>query len=133
MTTLKKGWTLPEAGHRKFIASSIVYALSKFLDRKKYEVVHEGNLDLHNPNSDTPDITVYERDNNYEPIMMIELCFDANEKDTVRSVEIIREIYKIEEAFVYNFESDHWNIHSQSDLFNIDLRKLLDQQLLRYF
>ena len=140
MATLYKGWTLPEAGYRKFISSVLAYALSRDLVRKKFEVVHEGHLDLHNPYSDTPDICVYDVDNNLEPVMIVELCFDSNEKETLRNVEIIREIYSIKEAFVYNIESDRWNRgrHFQSiqtsisDLFKLELSALLSRYLHRY-
>ena len=140
MAALKNDWTLPEAGYRKFISSAMAYALSKSLSRKKFEVVHEGYLDLHNPGSDAPDVIVYEAENNNEPVLMIELCFDANEKDILRTVGIIREIYNVKEAFVFNIESDYWtncsSAHvtkgSYSELFNIDLGILLKNNLARF-
>lgn len=140
MATLEKGWTLPEAGYRKFISSLLTYALSRKLDRKKFEVVHEGNLDLHNPDSDTPDVIVHDIEDSYNPVLMVVICFDANEKDTLRTVEIIREIYAVKEAFVYNIESDHWisctssmfAFTSYSALFKVELNQLLERYLHRY-
>lgn len=140
MSTLKKSWTLPTAGYRKFIASVLAYALSKELDRKIFEVVHEGNIDLHNPESDTPDVIVYEKKNNAAPTLIVELCFNNNEEDTLRTVEIIRELYSVKEAFVYNIEADTWRgcspfqlvFSSSSKLFKIELNELLSAYLHRY-
>ena len=140
MSTLKKSWALPTAGYRKFIASVLSYALSKELDRKKFEVVHEGNIDLHNPESDTPDVIVYDKKNNASPALIVELCFNNNEEDTLRTVEIIRELYAVKEAFVYNIEADTWKCFtpdevvftSTSNLFKIELNELLSTYLHRY-
>jgi len=140
MATLEKSWTRPEAGHRKFIATVLTHALSRQLMRTNFEVVQEGNIDLHNPDSDAPDVIIYDIRNNYTPVLMIELCTNATVEDTLRTVEIIREIYFVNEAFVYNIDSEEWHaitpgkltFTSISNQFKVELSELLQHYLHRY-
>ena len=140
MATLEKSRVKPGSGYRKFIASVLTHALSREIARKNFEVVLEGNLDLHNPESDAPDVIVYAIHNNYAPTQMIELCDNASEQSTLKTMEIIREIYFVKEAFVYNYEKEVWyncnsfqlQLSSYSNQFQIELDDLLRKYLHRY-
>ncbi len=140
MSTTKKNWTLPDSGYRKFIATAITYALSKELDRKLYEVVHEGNIDLHDHESATPDIIVYDKSDNYAPVLIIELCSNDTAIDTITTAEIIKQLYLLKEAFIYNTDTEQWMscdhnhtiLTSYSELFKLKLNVLLSKYLHRY-
>lgn len=140
MMTLENNWTRPDSGYRKFIASVLTHALSRELARKNFEAVNDSNIDLHHPESDTADVMVYDVNTNYSPSLMIELCNQSNEEDTIRTVEVIRNFFNVREAFVYNIETEKWlnlsplknTLTSFSEQFKLELGQLLSKYLHRY-
>ena len=62
MAVLLRNWQDPETGRKKFIASVLLYHLSKKVNRNRFEVVQEGYLDLADLNSEQPDIIIYDKE-----------------------------------------------------------------------
>ncbi len=108
MKQLLKSWLPPAAGTKKFLAGNLAHRLSRILDRRKFEVVVEGFLDLHNTDSEQPDIIVYEKGSILKPVLMIELCGEAEFESTVRTMEILSGIYRVDESFVCQLDSGIW-------------------------
>ena len=140
MEHFEKGWSHPFAGRKKFAASSLSYYLSKLLDRRKFEVVNESHIDLHDLNSEQPDVIIYDIKDEYKPIMLIEFTDHEGLDSTIRTMEIISKLYHVPESFVFDFDAQNWfringNIVQQSSLsekFGLNLKNILSQSLLRY-
>lgn len=108
MKHLLKSWLPPVAGTKKFLAANLAHRISRILNRRKFEVVVEGYLDLHNSDSEQPDIIVYEKDNGLKPVMMIELCGEPEYESTTRTMEILSGIYRVKESFVFHLATGKW-------------------------
>lgn len=135
MKHLLKSWLPLISGTKKFLAADLSHRLSRLINRRKFEVVYEGFIDLHNIDSEQPDIVVYDKEDNLHPVMIIEFCDNENAEDTFRTIEILSRIYHIRESFVYNIENNIWyelkngedafGISTYSDFFKMDLNRLL--------
>ena len=136
-----KKWFTPSGSHQKFLAAVLSYGISKKLNRRFYEAVNESHIDIISLQSDIPDVIVYDVRNNLKPILIAEFCDDSEIKSTLRTIEIISEIYSIKESFVvntsgekwYRFESNTISLSSESRIFKLDLREVLFHSLHNYF
>lgn len=137
MKHLLKSWLSLLSGPKKFLAADLSHRLSRIINRRKFEVVFEGFIDLHNIDSEQPDVVVYHKEDNLRPVMILELCNKENLDATMRTIEIISKIYHIEESFIYEMESKTWYLlklnstvfepRGYSDYFHIDINKLVSQ------
>lgn len=137
MKQLLKSWLPLLSGTKKFLAADLAHRLSRIINRRKFEVVFEGFIDLHNIDSEQPDVVVYHKENNFHPVMIIEICDKENIESTMRTIEILSKIYHIEESFIYDLENKNWLLlknNSQvyeksgySDYFDFDINKLSNQ------
>ena len=135
MKHLLKSWLPVISGTKKFLAADLAHRLSRIIDRRKFEVVFEGFIDLHNIDSEQPDIVVYDKDENLRPVMIIEICDTAHVEASLRTIEILSNIYHIDESFVYDMENEKWFLFKKetlqaesgsfSEQFETDLNKLL--------
>lgn len=78
MKQLLKSWLPKISGTKKYLAVDIALQLSRIINRRKFEVVYEGFIDLHNIDSEQPDIVVYHKENNLQAVMIIEICSNEN-------------------------------------------------------
>jgi len=135
MKQLLKSWLPIISGTKKFLAADLAFRLSRNINRRTFEVVFEGFVDLHNPESEQPDIVIYHKNENLRPVMIIEICDVDNMENTTRAIEMLSVIYHIEESFVYNIADEKWYLlkkgstrfepGSYSEFFKTDLNKLL--------
>jgi hypothetical protein len=140
MEHLQKSWLLPLSGQKKFTASTLSYSLSKLLNRKDFEVVNESYVDIHDLNSEQPDVIIYNRNNDYKPAMMIELTNHSSLESTLHTIEIIAKIHHVPEAFVLDFDKQKWfriadsvvTSSAASKVFGLDLQQILSNSLMRY-
>ena len=136
-----KNWISETDSRQKFLATVLAYGLSKKLDRRHYEAVNESHIDLQVYQSDIPDVIVYDIKLHLKPVLIVELCSEAELESTIRTVEIISTIYGIRESFVFNITNNQWKridsnsivSSSQSTFFNIDLQEILSKNLYTYF
>src|SRR3954468_17739536 len=108
MKQLLKSWLPIISGTKKFLAADLSFRLSRKIDRRIYEVVFEGFIDSHNPESEQPDIVIYHKNDNLKPVMIIEICDRENIESTCHVIETLSMIYHIDESFVYDLENDKW-------------------------
>lgn len=108
MNHLIKSWLPPGSGTKKFLAADLAHRLSRIINRRQFEVVLEGYIDLHNVESEQPDIVVYDKGNNLQSALIIELCDSQNLVFTIHTLEILLKIYGLNESFVYNYEQNCW-------------------------
>lgn len=135
-----KNWFSQDSAYQKFLASVLSHHLSRMFNRKDYEVVNESYIDLHNMDSDVADVIVYNINNNFSADLIIELCTNEDLKSTLNSVEIISEIYRVKEAFVYNTSTSTWykindtdrDRSSYSRLLDVNLDDVLKTAILKY-
>lgn len=139
MPQLKKSWLLPLSGQKKFITSVLGYRLSKEVDRGRFEVVTESFLDVHDLDSEQPDVVIYNKQKDYHADLIIENVTDDDLENAIRSMEIFRKIYHISEAFVLNISKMEWykvgdttTRSDYSNVFNIKLDTLLASGLSTY-
>jgi len=135
MKQLLKSWLPVISGTRKFLATDLAHRLSRVINRRNFEVVFEGFIDLHNINSEQPDIVVYNKEDALKPVMILEICDNQSQESTVRTMEILGSIYHVDETFIFNMESGTWLLYrngghvfektSYSRHFNTDLSRLL--------
>lgn len=139
MAQLIKGWMEPASGQKKFIASVLAYELSKKLDRARFEVVNESFIDIHDIHSEQPDVVVYDKAANYRPSLIIECVNEASRSEVINTLEVLRNIYNFNEAFVYDIDRSEWykvsenvNQESLSGQFLFSMEKLLSDGLQSY-
>lgn len=135
MKNLLKSWLPLISGTKKFLAADLAHRLSRIINRRKFEVVYEGFIDLHNFDSEQPDIVVYNKEENLHAVLIIEICEKENLESTFRTIEILSRIYHIPESFIYDLENEKWFLlkngsekfetNSFSNYFDTDLNKLL--------
>lgn len=138
MKQLLKSWLPIISGTKKYLAADLAHQLSRIINRRKFEVVYEGFIDLHNIDSEQPDIVIYDKENNLKAIMIVEICDNENFLSTRRTIEILSQIYQLEESFIYNMDTEKWYLIKKGDLafeanswslyFWIDLNKLMYQK-----
>jgi hypothetical protein len=137
MKQLLKSWLPVISGTRKFLATDLAHRLSRVINRRNFEVVFEGFIDLHNINSEQPDIVVYNKEDGLKPVMILEICDNQSQDSTLRTMEILGSIYHVDESFIFNMESGTWLLYrnespeiektSYSRHFNTDISRLLYQ------
>ena len=140
MKHLEKSWTTTGSGQKKFLASVLTYGLSKLLRRKEFEAVNESYIDLQDSDSEQPDVVVYDLKDHFSPAIVIECSTSEDLSSTIRSMEIVSELYHVPEAFVLDMEQLQWyrisnektETNSFSKLFSIDLKEVLDSIMKRY-
>jgi hypothetical protein len=135
MKQLLKSWLPIISGTKKFLAADLAFRLSRKINRRMYEVVFEGFIDPHNPESEQPDIVIYHKNESLRPVMIIEICDSENINASQRAIEMLSVIHCIDESFVYDLENDKWYLlkkgtgffeeSSFSELFDADLNRLL--------
>lgn len=136
-----KTWYSPNDSHQKFLAVVLSYGLSKKLNRRSFEAVNESHIDIFDFESEIADVVVYDINNSYKPALIVEFCREEEIQSTLRSVEIIAEIYGIKESFVHNTTSGVWykisskttTFTSDSTLFMLSLQQLFSHSLENYF
>ncbi|CAN5624360.1 hypothetical protein BH11BAC2_BH11BAC2_26600 [soil metagenome] len=141
MPKLEKGWLNPFSSRKKFISTSLSYGLSKLIDSKKFVAVSESYVDVHDLNSEQPDVVIYDVKNDFSPCMIIECSEHSDLQLTLNSMEIISNIYHVPEAFVYDLDQHSWykvgsssqKTDSRNNLLGCDLELALNQSLLRYY
>ncbi len=135
-----KSWLSEQSPFQKFLSSVLAHHLSRTFNRREFEVVLDSYIDFHNMESDVADIVVYNVKKNFSTDMIIEFCHADDFKATINSLEIISEIYKIRETFIYNNTTSEWHLiadgirmkTSVSRVFKIDLNEILLQAKSRY-
>ncbi len=140
MKHFEKSWSQPLSGHKKFIAAMLSHSLSKLLNRRIFEVVNESFIDLQDWKSEQPDVIVYDIKDEYKPAMLIEFTDHAGLDSTIRTMEILSDLYHVPEAFIFDFETQKWfriNGHdvqesASSEKFGFNLQNILSQSLLQY-
>ncbi len=140
MKHFEKSWLSPLSGRKKFTAFNLSYSLSKLLDRKKYEVVNESYIDLHDLESEQPDIIIYDINADYKPALLIELTDHEGLDSTIRTMEIVSNLYHVPESFVFDFDKQNWyrvngsNVlpTSSSEKFGLNLQSILSNSLMKY-
>jgi len=139
MAQLVKGWMGSTSGQKKFIASILAYELSRHLDRNRYEVVNESFIDINDLDSEQPDVVVYDKKDRYKPALVIECVNDDNRESTINTLEVLKTIYKIDEAFVYDMDHSDWyhlkegvNKEPFSEYFDFSMQNLLTKGLNGY-
>ncbi len=141
MTLPIKTWSSPNDSEQKFLAAVLAYGLSKKLNRRSFEAVNESHIDIFDFESDIADVVVYDINNYYKPALIVEFCREEEIQSTLRTVEIIAEIYGVKESFVYNTTSGVWYkissktvaFTSDSTLFRLALQQLVSHSLENYF
>lgn len=134
MKHLEKSWAAAGSGQKKFLAAILTYGLSKLLRRKEFEAVNESFIDLQDSDSEQPDVVVYDLKNHFSPAIVIECSTSEDLSETIRSMEIVSELYHVPESFVLDMEQLKWyrisnektESNSFSKLFSIDLKEVLD-------
>jgi len=101
-------WQNPDAPTSKFFASVCMYRLSKVLDRKHFEPVMDGHLDLNDPASQQADLVVYDKHKLYRCVMLIHFTGEMITKTLIQGVVSQLQKYKIEEAFLYDLSNGDW-------------------------
>ncbi|MBP7166069.1 MAG: hypothetical protein KBB64_00255 [Bacteroidia bacterium] len=141
MAVLLRNWQDPETGRKKFIASVLLYHLSKKVNRNRFEVVQEGYLDLADLNSEQPDIIIYDKEKGYHPVLLIEMVHSGEWEKMAGNISILKQMYQIEETFLYNLDLCNWSaidtaaVHSGFDYsrtFNLYLDRVLNEGLNNY-
>lgn len=135
-----KSWLSEQSPVQKFLSSVLAHHLSRTFNRREFEVVLDSFIDFHNMESDVADIVVYNVKKNFSTDLIIEFCHADDFKSTITSLEIITEIYKVREAFIYNTTTSEWFLISEglrmksshSRVFKIDLNEILLQAKSRY-
>ncbi|HNQ60761.1 MAG TPA: hypothetical protein PKJ62_00065 [Bacteroidia bacterium] len=108
MDILNQSWADPLASTKKFFSREILYRLSKLLSPSTYEIVLEGDLDLFNKTNDQPDIVIYQRKQNFTPVIAIELSTKARFlDDSIKAMNQFN-IYGLKEFLIYNLDEDQW-------------------------
>lgn len=139
MAQLVKGWRGSTSGQKKFIASILAYELSRQLDRRRYEVVNESFIDINDLNSEQPDVVVYDKQDRYKPALVIECVSHDNRESAINTLDVLRTIYKLDEAFVYDIDHSDW-YHLRNGVnkepfcknFNFSMQLLLNRGLNGY-
>lgn len=140
MSLLFKTWDRPDSGFIRYASGSLMYQLSRLLEKKDYDVVMEGHLDVKNEKSGTPDVVVYNRQLEYTPVMMIEFAEPNSLEATLDSVERLSEKHHVPEAFVINLEDQQiFRVKDRqrsrisfSERLGLDLGKVLDTSLFHF-
>ncbi len=142
MSHLYKSWQNPDSGQKKFLSSTLMYHLSKNINKDLFEAVNESYIDVTDINSEQPDLVIYDKQNKFRPALIIECVSDVDEADAIRTIEILCSIYHIKEGFIYNFEREHWKkvgsdstliaSNAHSDVLGINIDRTLADGLLRY-
>lgn len=141
MSVLLRNWQDPLTGKKKFISSVLLYHLSKRVDKARFEVVQEGYLDLMDLNSDQPDIIIYDKENGYHPVMLIEMVHAGEWEKMAGNIAVLKQLYQLKETFLYDLDSGKWSaidtasIQSGFDYsrtFNIYLDSILNEGLNNY-
>jgi len=140
MAHLAKGWLTPFSSRKKFSSSALSYSLSKILDRRFFEVVHESNIDIHDLASEQPDVIVYDKKSDYKPLLLIEITNHRTLNDTLNSLKVMADVYHVPEAFVYDIDQQSWfrisdriiSKSSESNFFGINLQAVFKDSLKRY-
>jgi hypothetical protein len=108
MDTNQKSWTINTPPQKKYLSRLITYNLSRRLNRKLFEVVFEGYLDLFNPASEQPDVVVYSLSAMLIPVVAIEVC----SKDELFEARLMAKRlvgqYRVDEFFIYEYINRHW-------------------------
>jgi hypothetical protein len=139
MKNLLKSWLPATSGTKKFLAAALSHKISKVLNRKKFEVVFEGFIDLHNFDSEQPDIVVYNKEENMNSVMIIEFCSKENLEPAFTTIEILSKIYHIRESFIYDIDKTTWHllkngsekfeVNNFSEYFNMNMDQLLAEEI----
>ena len=102
-------------------------------------MVTESFLDVHDLDSEQPDVVIYNKQKDYHADLIIENVTDDDLENAIRSMEIFRKIYHISEAFVLNISKMEWykvgdttTRSDYSNVFNIKLDTLLASGLSTY-
>lgn len=141
MSVLIRNWQDPETGKKKFIASVLLYHLSKRVNKTRFEVVQEGYLDLMDLNSDQPDIIVYDKQQGYKPVLLIEMVHSGEWEKMAGNIAVLKQVYQIGETFLYDLDSGKWSAidtasvqsgFDYSRIFNIYLDSILNEGLNNY-
>ncbi len=139
MNGLLTSWKDPEAGLRKFYAALFMFQFSKVVDRKLYEAVTEGYLNLFDSDSPQVELVIYDKVNGYKPAIIIDFSFGSTNVDQIALLENLRKLYSIEEVFIFNIDKQQWmklaSAAEQSDfssLLSIHLGKILETGLDLY-
>jgi len=133
MKLFEKSWLQPISGLKKFTAINLTYSLSRLLNRRKFEVVNESYIDLHDFNSEQPDIIIYDINADYKPALIIEMTDHENFDSTILKMKIISKVYHIPDAFVFDLDEQKWfrvngnNVQSSSlsEKFGFNLENVL--------
>ena len=117
METLTKRWTNNIAASKKFLSRHITHSLSHLLDRKKFDVVYEGNIKAGDENE--PDVIVYDKAN-LSPLMAIEVCEHEEVGQFIHTAQNLMESSGLKEFFIYDRDQNSWtNLHRESKSFVI--------------
>lgn len=108
MTELNTIWLDPEASTSKFLASVCMHRLSKMLNRRFYEAVVEGFLDLQDADSLQADLVVYDKQDQYHSRVVIHFTGHALSEAEFSDIALQLRCYNISEGYIYNFTSCEW-------------------------
>jgi hypothetical protein len=128
-------WQNPDAPTSKFFASVCMYRLSKVLDRKHFEPVMDGHLDLNDPASQQADLVVYDKHKLYRCVVLIHFTGEMITKTLIQGVVSQLQKYKIEEAFLYDLSNGDWlkvnaNGNIIRDSYSASISTSLDEVLM---
>ena len=117
MDLARKSWTVNTPPQKKYLSRIITYNLSRRLNKKLFEVVFEGYIDLYNPASEQPDVVIYSLSEMLTPAIAIELCSPEELFETRTMAKHLVEQYPIREFFVYEYTNRQWfRISKESEL-----------------
>ena len=133
----------PKADYKHALIMDAVYLLIRDnIDRKKRRVLQQTQMIPKLLNSKVPDVIVYKRTkdiyNDY-PIVFIEIEHSKREKKTEEKLIEEMKLKKVNEAFLYNYQTGIWKkyvntdiiksknkLASWSDILNLDLSLFKD-------
>lgn len=123
---IRKGLGLPgpKRMHQK-VCLEIAMVLYNSIDESRYDVYPDTELD--GPNSRSPDITIWELDDNGEaqkPRLIVEVVRDYRQ-GIKYTYNVIMEIYDqfpdLQEVYMYNYETDTWyEVHRDGEVYEGD-------------
>lgn len=101
-------WQNPDAPTSKFFASICMYRLSRVLDRKHFEPVVEGYLDLQDPEAHQADLVVYDKHRLYKCVLLVHFTGESAAFEIIPDMISNLQKYKIEEGFLYDTSNGEW-------------------------
>ncbi|HRH64752.1 MAG TPA: hypothetical protein PLU53_00495 [Bacteroidia bacterium] len=114
MNTQPDSWSSPADTTKKFLSRQITHRLSRFLDRRKYEAVYEGGLDVFNSSGEVSDVVIYQKENGLLPVVAVEICNKAELSEKTGIARQLMNRFRLKEFFLYTMDEKCWYRQSAS-------------------